>query len=322
MGKPDLLITRPMPDAVITAAGHICQVNVRPDNSRMTNAELANSLLEFDAVLSTFGDDYLGGVFPKTGKCRAGLIANFGVGFNHIDRAAARGCGVVVTNTPGAVTEATADIAMSLILMAARRIGEGERLLRAGCWQGWHPTQLMGMHLGGKTLGVIGMGRIGKAVARKAYFGFGMKVVFFNRSPVSEAGVPDAQQLDSIAKVMAASDVVSVSVPGGADNRHLISADVLQHAKPGSFLVNTARGDVIDEAALIDALRAGVLAGAGLDVYENEPLVPAALLAMENVVLLPHMGTNALEVRTKVGLMAVENIRAFFAGEIPPNLVT
>jgi lactate dehydrogenase-like 2-hydroxyacid dehydrogenase len=210
---------------------------------------------------------------------------------------------------------------MTLILMTARRAGEGERLVRSGNWHGWHPTQMLGTHIGGKVLGIIGMGRIGQAVARRAHFGFGMDVVFYNRSRVADCTVPGAQQLDSIAAVMAASDITSISVPGSPENHHLIGVDALGAAKSGAILVNTARGDVIDEKALIEALNLGTLAGAGLDVYEHEPKVPAALLAMESVVLLPHLGTNSLEVRTQMGLMAVENIRVFFVGKVPPNKV-
>jgi gluconate 2-dehydrogenase len=233
---------------------------------------------------------------------------------------AARAAGLEVTNTPGAVTEATADIALTLMLMSARRAGEGERLLRAGQWQGWHPTQLLGMHLGGKTLGIIGMGRIGKAIARRAHLAFGMEVVFFNRSPVSDLPI-EATQLASIAEVTAQADMVVLAVPATPQTHHLINADVLAGMKPGAHLINIARGDVVDEAALIHALQKGQIAGAGLDVYEFEPKVPAALMAMENVTLLPHLGTAAEEVRTDMGLMAVANLNAFAAGQPLPNPV-
>lgn len=321
MTKPRLLITRPLPDAVVAAAREVCDVTMRTDNVYLDKGAIAQSLMDYDLLLPTLGDDLGVQAFEAAPNIRCRLVANFGVGYNHIDVAAAQAAGISVTNTPGAVTDATADIAMALMLMVARRTGEGERLLRAGRWHGWHPTQMLGMHLGGKTLGVIGMGRIGQAVARRAHFGFGMKVAFYNRSTVKDTGVPGARQVDSLNNLMAQSDMVSVNIPGGGANRHLISAEVLAAAKPGSYLVNTARGDVIDEAALIATLKSGRLAGVGLDVYENEPEVPAALLAMENVVLLPHMGTNALEVRTQMGLMAVANIQAFIEGKQPPNLV-
>ena len=251
---------------------------------------------------------------------RCKLLANFGVGYNHIDVAAARAAGVAVTNTPGAVTDATADIALTLILMSARRTAEGERLVRSGAWQGWHPTQMLGLHVTGKVLGVIGMGRIGKAIAKRAHLGFGMEVVFHNRSPVADAGVP-ARQLGSLAEVMAACDVLVVAVPGGAGTRHLIDAAALAAMKPTAHLVNIARGDVVEEAALIAALAEGRIAGAGLDVYEFEPQVPEALRALDNVVLLPHLGTAALEVRTAMGMMALDNLIAFDEGRPLPNPV-
>ena len=321
MARARLLITRLLPDPVIEAARAICDVTLRDDNTPPEAGELSAALAEFDALLPTLGDDLNAGLLAAADPCACRLLANFGVGYNHIDVAAARARGITVTNTPGAVTDATADIALTLILMVARRAGEGERLLRAGKWPGWHPTQLLGMHLGGRVLGVIGMGRIGRAVAHRAHFGLGMEVVFFNRSKIDDCGIPGARQLSTIEELMAAADVVSVNVPGGAGNRHLIGAAELAAAKPGLILVNTARGDVIDEAALVAALERGQLAGAGLDVYEHEPRVSPALLGMENVALLPHLGTNALEVRTRMGLMAVENIRAFFQGETPPNAV-
>jgi lactate dehydrogenase-like 2-hydroxyacid dehydrogenase len=240
------------------------------------------------------------------------------VGYNHIDVAAAKAAGVVVTNTPGAVTDATADIALTLMLMTARRAGEGERMLRAGNWQGWHPTQMLGAHMSGKSLGIIGMGRIGKAIAKRAHYGFGMPVRFFNRSPVAAPGLP-AEQVDM--EEALAADFVVIAVPGGPATRHLIDAEALAQMKPHAFLINIARGDIVDEAALIAALQDQSIAGAGLDVYEHEPKVAPEMMAMENVTLLPHLGTAALEVREAMGLMAVENLHAFFEGKPLPNLV-
>jgi len=320
MNKPLLYISRPLPDPVIEAARKIAEVTVAPDNTPLAAAAIRARLDQYDAIMLTLGDDFGTGTLQGLAKSRCQLLANFGVGYNHIDVDAARACGLTVTNTPGAVTDSTADIAITLMLMVARRAGEGERLVRAGNWAGWNPTQMLGMHVSGKTLGVIGMGRIGQAVARRAHFGFGMDVVFYNRSEVKGFGVP-ARQLGSLGEVMAQSDVISVNVPGAPENRHLISRKILAQVRPTSFLINTARGDVIDQNALIDALQSKALAGAGLDVYEHEPQVPAALIALENVVLLPHLGTNALDVRTEMGLMAVENIRAFFSGETLPNKV-
>jgi len=216
------------------------------------------------------------------------------------------------------VTDATADIAMTLILTTARRAGEGERLLRAGRWQGWAPTQMLGTHVSGKQVGIIGMGRIGKAIARRCQAGFGMDVVFFNRSAVADAGVP-ARQVD-MAQAMGA-DFVVVAVPGGKATHHLIDAAAFAAMKPTGIFVNISRGDVVDEGALIAALTAGQIAGAGLDVYEFEPKVPEALIRLENVTLLPHLGTAALEVREDMGLMAVTNLIAHIEGRDLPNRV-
>ena len=315
-----LFISRKLPDAVLEAARAKFNVTVREDTSPMTEDQVAAVLANFDAMLPTLGDKCTAGAIEKAGEIRAGILANFGVGYNHIDVAAARAAGLEVTNTPGAVTEATADTAFTLILMTARRAGEGERMVRAGKWEGWHPTQLLGMHLGGKTLGVIGMGRIGKAIAKRAALGFGMKVVFFNRSTVADPGV-EAEQLPSIAEVAGAADVLVVAVPANAETHHIMNAEVFAAMKPGGIFINIARGDVMDEAALVAALEAGRIAGAGLDVYEFEPKVTPALLQMENVTLLPHLGTAALEVREGMGLMAVDNLIAWDEGRELPNPV-
>jgi lactate dehydrogenase-like 2-hydroxyacid dehydrogenase len=316
--KQKVLITRRLPDVVLDAASAAFDVTLRDDTSVLTGPELRAALREFDGVLPTLGDRFQADVFADVQGARAKILANFGVGYNHIDVKAAAGAGIVVTNTPGAVTDATADIAMMLILMTARRAGEGERLLRAGGWKGWHPTQMLGMHITGKTIGIIGMGRIGKAIARRCHYGFGMDVRFFNRSPVVAPGMP-ARQVDMAAAMGA--DVVVVAVPGGPATHHLINGETLAHMAPNALFINISRGDVVDEAALIAALQSGRIAGAGLDVYEKEPLVPAALIGMENVTLLPHLGTAALEVRANMGMMAVDNLTAFFAGLPPPNRV-
>ncbi len=315
-----LLVTRRLPDPVLEAAAARFDMVLRDDTRPLSRAELVAALTDYDLVLPTLGDRFDAAAFAAVPGSRCRLLANFGVGYNHIDVAAAKAAGVAVTNTPGAVTDATADIALTLMLMSARRAGEGERLVRAGRWEGWHPTQMLGLHLTGKTMAVIGMGRIGKAIARRAHFGFGMTVVFYNRSAVADPGVP-ATQLPSLAQTMAAGDVVVVAVPGGAETRHLIDATAIAAMRPGAHLVNIARGDVVEEAALIAALQAGRIAGAGLDVYEFEPQVPDALRALENVVLLPHLGTAALEVRSAMGMMAVENLIAFDDGRPLPNAV-
>jgi len=317
--KAKVFITRPLPDVVIEQARRYFDLTVRTETHAMSTTEMSDVLSSFDGLLPTLGDPLGATLFGGEQRCK--MIANFGVGYNHIDVAAANGVGTAVSNTPGAVTDATADIAVMLMLMAARRASEGEMILRSGNWKGWHPTQFLGLHIGGKTLGVIGMGRIGKAVAKRSHFGFGMDVVFYNRSKLADCGIPGARQLDTLEAVMAAADVVTVCVPGSPETHHLINAKAFAEMQSHAIFVNTSRGDVVDEAALIAALQLGAIAGAGLDVYEKEPEVPAALIAMPNVSLLPHLGTNALDVRTGMGLMAVENLRAFFAGEMVPNKV-
>lgn len=312
-----LLVTRRLPDRVIEAAAARFDLVLRDRTAPLSAEELRDSLRDFDLILPTLGDRYRADVFADVPQPRARLLANFGVGYNHIDVAAARAAGVAVTNTPGAVTDATADIALALILMTARRLGEGERLVRAGKWEGWHPVQMLGAHVTGKTVGILGFGRIGKAIARRCHFGFGMQVVYHNRSAVA-ADFP-ARQVD-MATAMTA-DFVVAAVPGGPATRHLVDAKALSCMKKSGIFVNISRGDVVDEAALIEALRAGRIAGAGLDVYEFEPEVPAALRAMENVTLLPHLGTACLEVREAMGMMAVDNLVAFAEGRDLPNPV-
>jgi len=316
----NLLVSRALPETVMQALRAEFEVTLRPTTQPMSEDEATLALAAYDAVLPTLGDQFTAAAIGRVEAPRCKMLANFGVGYNHIDVVAATARGITVSNTPGAVTDATADIAMTLVLMAARRAGEGERLVRSGEWTGWHPVQMLGLHIGGKTVGIVGMGRIGKAVARRCQAGFGMNVVFHNRSQVADVGVP-AQQLGSLAEVMAAADVVVVAVPGSPATHHLIDAVALGAMQPHAYLVNISRGDVIDEPALIAALQAGQIAGAGLDVYEQEPHVPEALLALDNVVLLPHLGTNAQDVRANMGRMAVTNLRAFFNGDAVPNKV-
>ncbi len=314
-----ILLSRPYPEAIVAEARRHFDVELREKTEPMTRTEMRAALALYDGIVPTLGDAFNARIFQDFGRARCRILANFGVGYNHIDVEAARAAGLEVTNTPGAVTDATADIAMTLILMSARRAGEGERLVRAGQWTGWHPSQMLGMHVTGKTVGIVGMGRIGQAIARRCHYGFGMEVLYHNRSPKT-VDLP-ARQVEDLSKLAAQVDILVVAVPGGAETRHLIGAPVFEAMQPHAHLINIARGDVVDEAALIAALKQERIGGAGLDVYENEPEVPEALRAMENVVLLPHLGTAALEVRERMGLVAIENLRAFFAGETPPNAV-
>ncbi len=309
-----ILITRPLPEAVqAEARAQFDAVVVRPETTPLTKAEMLEALGAFDGILPTLGDQFSAEVFAAAGTIKTRVLANFGVGFNHIDVTAAKASGIAVSNTPGAVTDATADIALTLMLMSARRAGEGERLVRVGTWEGWHPTQLLGLHLSGKSVGIIGMGRIGQAIARRCHFGFGMQVLYQNRSQKT-LDFP-ARQIATMEDLARQVDVLVIAVPGGADTHHLIGSGVFGAMQNHAHFINIARGDVVDEAALIAALENKQIAGAGLDVYEHEPHVPDALLRLENVTLLPHLGTAALEVRTAMGLMAVDNLRAFFAGD-------
>ncbi|MEL7278616.1 MAG: D-glycerate dehydrogenase [Pseudomonadota bacterium] len=312
-------ISRHLPERVEARAHARFDATTTPSTTPLGPDALARALRENDGVLATLGDGFTPEVFAAAGQIRARVIANFGVGYNHIDVEAARARDITVTNTPGVLTEATADIAMTLMLMVARRAGEGERLARSGAWPGWHPTQMLGQDVTGRTLGIIGFGRIGQAMARKAHFGFGMKVIYYNRSP--KAVDFPAVRLETIAEVMAEADIVALHTPGGGANTHLIGKAELAAMKPTGILVNTARGDVIDEAALMDTLERGAIFGAGLDVYEHEPHVPNRLRTLDNVVLLPHLGSATLGVREAMGNMALDNLEAFFAGRPVPNPV-
>jgi len=244
-------------------------------------------------------------------------VANFGVGFNNIDVEAAKARGIAVSNTPDVLTDATADLAMTLLLMVARRTGEGERHLRAGEWTGWRPTHMLGTHVTGKTLGLVGMGRIARAVAQRAHHGFDMKLIYHDPypPPAEVAAALGAEPRERLEQLLAEADFVSLHCPATPETRHLMNRERLAKMRPDAYLVNTARGDVVDEAALAEALTAKRIAGAGLDVFEREPDVSAALLGMENVVLLPHLGSATRETRVAMGMRALENLRLFFAGK-------
>jgi len=317
-----MLITRPLPETVIAAAEAEYDVTVRAQTRPMSDSEMIAALNEFEVIVPTLGDWFQAPIFSACPTPKARLLANFGVGYNHIDVAAARAAGLAVTNTPGAVTESTADIAFTLLLMSARRAGEGERLVRAGQWDGWHPTQMLGHSVTGKVLGIVGMGRIGQAIARRGAHGFGMQVVYFTRTQKNLPGLEMARALPDLHAVMAAADFVVITVPATPQTHHLIDTTALAAMKSSAFLINVARGDIVSETALIAALETGQIAGAGLDVYEFEPAVPKALMQMENVVLLPHLGTAVLEVREAMGMMVLDNVRAFKTGSALPNQVS
>ena len=312
-----ILVSRALTDAVMQRAHASYDITLRKSDSPMSAAEMRSSLVLYDGMIPTLGDMFSADIFAEFGRTKCKILANFGVGINHIDVAAARDHGITVTNTPGAVTDATADIGLTLLLMSARRAGEGERLARSGNWAGWTPTQMLGCHVSGKTVGIVGMGRIGQAIARRCHFGFGMSVKFFNRSP-KEIDFP-ATQIANLETLAAEVDFLVVATPGGAETTHLINASIFDAMKPTAHFINIARGEIVDETALIAALEAQAIAGAGLDVYEHEPAVPNALRKLDTVTLLPHLGTATEEVRDNMGHMSLDNLDAFFAGETPPN---
>jgi len=318
MTKPRVICSRKWPAPVEAELKQRFDVTLNEADVALTADQLKDALDTYDAVCPTVTDKVNADVLaaPK----RAKMLGQFGVGFNNIDIPAAKAAGLVVTNTPGVLTDATADIALTLLLNVARRTYEGETMLRAGEWTGWRPTQLMGTSPQGKVLGIIGMGRIGKAMAKRCYHALDMQVVFYDAFPVADAGVP-AKQLASVDEVLAAADFVSLHCPGGGENIHLINAGRLKLMKPTAYLVNSARGDIIDEAALVTALEAGTIAGAGLDVFEREPAITKALTAMNNVCILPHLGSATVETRIAMGMTVVENLTAFFDGREPPNRV-
>lgn len=325
MNRPVVIVTRRLPDAIQDAVAESFDVRFNSADTPLSATALAQALKQADAVLCTVTDRFTAAHFAQSG-IRARALVNFGVGVNHIDLDAARAAGVMVTNTPGVLTDDTADIALALILMTMRRLGEGERLLRTGAWSGWRPTFMLGHSPKGKTLGVIGYGRIGRALARRAHAALGMRVQWWApRDPQldgpDDAGPPDAERVETLDTLLATSDVVSLHCPSTAETRHLMDATRLRQMQPHAVLINTARGDIVDEQALVHALREGVIAGAGLDVYEFEPTVLPELRDLSQVVLLPHMGTSTVETRVAMGECALRNLRAVLAGDAPPNRV-
>lgn len=321
MSKPRILLTRRWTASVEKYLAERFDLVLNETDVPLAASQLAAAMREYDAVCPTVTDAVTAAVIEQAER-RARIIGNFGVGFNHIDIEAARRAGIVVTNTPDVLTDTTADLAILLMLMASRRAGEGERELRAGRWIGWRPTHLLGVDLTGKTLGLIGYGRIAQATARRAHHGFGMRIVYNSRRRASAEIEADcaATYVPAVDDLLRTCDVVSLHCPGGAETYHLLDARRLGLLREGAILVNTARGPVIDEAALVTALRAGKLR-AGLDVYEQEPRLAAGLAELENVVLLPHLGSNTEETRTAMGMRVAANLESFFAGNEPRDRV-
>nr|WP_166179038.1 D-glycerate dehydrogenase [Altererythrobacter segetis] len=321
MAKARVLVTRRWPEEVERQLAERFEVTFREGDAPLGQAGLSAAMGEYDVLCPTVSDRIDADVIAAGDRVK--LIANYGVGFDHIDIAAAKAKRIAVTNTPGVLTDATADLAMTLLLMAARRAGQGERELRAGRWRGWRPTHLIGSSLKDKVLGLVGFGRIGIATARRAHHGFGMKIAYYGRREAlpDVTRELDAQFYPELNDLLAESDFVSLHVPGGAETQGLIGAEALATMKPGSYLINTARGGVIDHAALAETLRSGHLAGAGLDVYPAEPQVPEELLDLENVVLLPHLGSATRETRIAMGERALANVVAWAEGRPLPDRV-
>ena len=320
MSRPRVIVTRRWPAAVEEALSARFDTQLNTDDHPFSREELAAALCGADALCPTVTDALGADLFGPGASVR--IIGNYGVGYNHIDVAAARGHGIVVTNTPDVLTDCTADLTMTLILMCARRAGEGERELRAGDWTGWRPSHMVGARVTGKTLGIVGMGRIGQATARRARHGFGMRIACYSRSPVPRAVLDEVQahQVADLDELAASVDFLSLHCPATPATHHLIDARRLALMRRTAFLINGSRGPLVDEQALADALATGRLAGAGLDVYEQEPVVSDVLLGLDNVVLLPHMGSSTAETRDAMGMRVVENLDRFFAGEQPPDI--
>lgn len=322
MAKPKVLVTRRWPVAVEAKMAEVFDLDLNRADTPLGEDDLRAAMARYDAILPTVTDRLSAPVFNLSSP-RTRILANYGVGFSHIDTTAAKALGIAVTNTPDVLSDCTADIAMTLLLMVARRAGEGERELREGRWTGWRPTHMIGAKVTGATLGIIGFGRIGQAMAQRAHFGFGMKIVVQNRSPVAPEVLAryNAEQVASIDDLLPRCDFVSLHCPGGAGNRHLINARRLDLMKPTAFLINTARGEVVDEHALAQALWWGTIGGAGLDVFEREPKIPAALLEADNLVLLPHLGSATRETREAMGFRVLQNLTDFFEGRTPRDRV-
>lgn len=322
MSKPKVLISRRWPASVEAKLLDLYDVTLNQDDHPLSADEFKSALQNYDAVCPSVCDSLPAEVL-NVGNKRCKILGNFGVGFNHIDINAARQQGLIVTNTPGVLTQSTADIAMTLLLMSARRGAEGDRLVRAGQWTGWCPTHMMSSDVTGATLGLIGFGRIAQAMARKAHHGFGMKILYFKPSPADQAIVDELQAIrcETLEELLPQCDYVSLHCPGGNDTRHLINENTLSLMKPTAHLINTARGDVVDSRALINTLREKRIAGAGLDVYEGEPNIDPGFLTLENVSLLPHLGSATIATRTAMGEKVLENLAAFFNGQALPDRV-
>ena len=322
MNKPKVLVTRKWPAEIEEKLSKLYDVKFNRQDIPMSTADLKSALQNYDAILSTVTDQFTSEILSIADK-RTKIIGNFGVGFDNIDIQAAKQHNVIVTNTPEVLTDCTADLAMLLLLMSARRAAEGERQVRSQQWAGWSPTHLLGQKVSGKTLGLIGFGRISQAVARRAYHGFGMKILFSDPFAPPRDIIEELKALrcETIEELLTEAHFVSLHCPGGAATRHLINEKRLKLMRPTAHLINTARGDVVDSKALCKALQEGWIAGAGLDVYEGEPDIEQQFLDLDNVTLLPHLGSATEETRVAMGNRVLDNITAFFAGQNPVDRV-
>ena len=319
--RPKVIVTRRLPDAVELRLKELFDAELNATDQQMSEDELAAAVERADILVSTVTDQINGRVLARAGE-QLQMIAQFGAGTDNIDVQTATQRGITVTNTPGVLTDDTADVTMALILSVPRRLNEGSRLMADGKFDGWAPTWMMGRRLGGKRLGIIGMGRIGQAVARRAR-AFGLQIHYHNRKPVARhiEEELEATYWDSLDQMVAHMDIISINCPHTPATFHLMNARRLGLMKPDAFIVNTARGEVIDEAALARILSENKIAGAGLDVFEREPAVNSDLIGLENVVLLPHMGSATLEGRVEMGEKVIINIKTFADGHRPPDMV-
>ncbi|MDD2861579.1 MAG: D-glycerate dehydrogenase [Acidiphilium sp.] len=317
--KPRLVVTRTMPAPVAARIEAAFDPMFLDIPGRFDPESLLDALDHAAAILVTPADRIEAGLIARI-PVSVKILATFSVGTAHIDLAAARASGLAVVNTPDVLSFATAEAAMTLILMCARRTGEGERTVRSGQWPGWTPTYMLGTSLEGKTLGILGMGRIGQALARMAA-GFSMRVIYHNRNRLAAAQEGHATHIADEAEFLAACDVLSIHLPGGAATRHWLNPARLAKLRPGVIVVNTGRGSTIDDDALIAALKSGQVRAAGLDVFPAEPTIPPGYLDLEQVVLLPHLGSATEETRTAMGMLALDGIEAILAGQDPPNRV-
>ncbi len=319
--KPKVIVTRKLPDPVETRMRELFDTELNTTDEPMARKALAAAVARADVLAPTITDKIDARLIEQAGP-QLKLIANFGAGVDHIDVEAATARGITVTNTPGVLTEDTADLTLSLIMAVARRIVEGANVVQSGDFKGWAPTWMLGRRITGKRLGIIGMGRIGQAVARRAK-AFGLQIHYHNRKPVSPrlAEELDATYWESLDQMLARMDIITVHSPHTPATYHLLSARRLKLLPAHAILINTARGEIIDEAALADLLSKGAIAGAGLDVYEFEPQVNPKLLKLPNAVLLPHMGSSTVEARTDMGEKVIVNIKTWMDGHKPPDRV-